>query len=795
MKTARFALCLAAAVGTATAALGDEVPYHSQDEALRRAIDGFTEAPLQEIELPAISQQAKARSPKENFLKPDHPRHQPVVAMSTWRSYAGVPNDGGTAAVPQQSRADSGFPEGANIRFRSLPDVAPGDTLKVTYQRTPRGIFPKVDPFRHPPGTNMLPTVQSDMINQKGEPIPNTLPSTKKTPYNLHDGEPRVTRINPESPIEDLRYILENAYEIFVGKPYNALFEKLDASGNDALQEFLEQPQSRLGEIKDNAKLLHHLLQWGIDIVEGNDDQNSRVPGDRAYRGFPLLNHSGHKRVRCVEPVYDETGTIVGGQVDVRQLWYGGRIQSDAMFYDFGWANNGKGGEAPRRCDSGKDPAPIPPNVPWIMTYTVDVLNGSRDDFSPTAMYFDCPKKLGLKTKGEDEVIALPSSCPPPDRAQPIGKYKWEKGDTGVAMDQSFFPMEAGTRTVVKIKMAPPMYYKLTYTWGWRQHPPRAQAVENAHQGAPPQEDRKKNLVAWERDVFGEVPLRSILMLSDLAPAKRMWRAFGGALSDLHRLNEEPEGNRIALESALQHILDARDAYLDWLDRTKLPSGIKTDPKSDLTVLFVNNTIYGEFKQGGLQFQPWRTRLATDGERPCIGDPDNCNKLRVTLINGDYFAHGYMNVDFGGLRGWENQFKSSIKVAGSGPFFTFGRFFHRPNVAPGSVGMPPAQAFYDASRSRALFGGDGSPLLADGMPFEAAAAGLRLDAMAEAFPQRTLDFSEPPQRALFDRLAPPAVVTPQVHRLMIEYNFEPSRRLRFYQFDPLHHDVAIFSVH
>ncbi len=27
------------------------------------------------------------------------------------------------------------------------------------------------------------------------------------------------------------------------------------------------------------------------------------------------------------------------------------------------------------------------------------------------------------------------------------------------------------------------------------------------------------------------------------------------------------------------------------------------------------------------------------------------------------------------------------------------------------------------------------------------------------------------------------------------FNFDPSRRLRFYQFDPLHHDVAIFSVH
>ena len=41
----------------------------------------------------------------------------------------------------------------------------------------------------------------------------------------------------------------------------------------------------------------------------------------------------------------------------------------------------------------------------------------------------------------------------------------------------------------------------------------------------------------------------------------------------------------------------------------------------------------------------------------------------------------------------------------------------------------------------------------------------------------------------------PRKVVPGVHRVMIEYNFDPSRRLRFYQFDPLHHDVAIYSIH
>ncbi len=48
-------------------------------------------------------------------------------------------------------------------------------------------------------------------------------------------------------------------------------------------------------------------------------------------------------------------------------------------------------------------------------------------------------------------------------------------------MDQTFFPMEDGTRTVFKIKMAPAPDYNLVYTWGWRMHPPRAQVMENAN--------------------------------------------------------------------------------------------------------------------------------------------------------------------------------------------------------------------------------------------------------------------------------------------------------------------------
>jgi hypothetical protein len=33
------------------------------------------------------------------------------------------------------------------------------------------------------------------------------------------------------------------------------------------------------------------------------------------------------------------------------------------------------------------------------------------------------------------------------------------------------------------------------------------------------------------------------------------------------------------------------------------------------------------------------------------------------------------------------------------------------------------------------------------------------------------------------------------HDVIVNVTYEPSRRLRMYQFDALHHDVAVWSVH
>src|SRR5260370_37358685 len=101
-------------------------------------------------------------------------------------------------------------------------------------------------------------------------------------------------------------------------------------------------------------------------------------------------------------------------------------------------------------------------------------------------------------------------------------------------MGPRFYNMESGTRTVFKIKMASGKSDNLTYTWGWRDHPPRVQVTENA---CKKMQDAKGNfltLVQWEQAVFGEHPsateankLAAIAKIGDLAPEKRMWRRLG----------------------------------------------------------------------------------------------------------------------------------------------------------------------------------------------------------------------------------------------------------------------------
>src|SRR2546423_4257021 len=81
-----------------------------------------------------------------------------------------------------------------------------GDT---SYVSTGQSLFPESNPFKYPPGTNFLPTIYTNMFDGFGKEMPNTLPSTPDVPYNLHDGDPVVSKIDPASPTDDLLEVLE----------------------------------------------------------------------------------------------------------------------------------------------------------------------------------------------------------------------------------------------------------------------------------------------------------------------------------------------------------------------------------------------------------------------------------------------------------------------------------------------------------------------------------------------------------------------------------------------------------
>jgi hypothetical protein len=547
-----------------------------------------------------------------------------------------------------------------------------GDTILID---TGESLFPQpaVDPFTLPPGTNFLANVYTNMFDGQGVEMVNTLPSTPANPYNLHEGDPVVTEINPLSPTDDLRAAI------------------------DTIARLAAKPAREAAEVEE----LRKAIQRGLDVLEGNP-----VPG-RAYSGFPVLHYVGPEKTRTVTPILDAAGKTVGGNLDVHQIWYDGHIESDVAFID----------------------PSLVMNVPWTVTYTLDVLNRGEDDFSPFALFVDPPP---------------PSSPPSPSTTAPPASSAPKMALPHVGMDQTFFPMENGTRTVLKIKMPPGRYYSMVYTWGWRMHPPRIQVMDWAQRKISINGGKPMSLPQWEQSVFcppqnqncsprasEDLKVRAISMIGDLAPEKQMWSALREA-RDAAR-----QGNyRLVLAKAQE----ARASFDDFRDRTRLPRNgrykVAVDRDADLTLLYVNNTIYAEFADRSeyiddaqrIDFSKWKMRGTT---------------LRVTIYNGDFFDHGYMNVDFGGSRGWENQFKSSVKVGGSGCWFTFGRAHWWPNI-PGTTPTPNSEV--------------GDLLVA----------------------------------------VPPAARSPYkpaVQKVQIKYNYEPSRRLRFYQFDPIHHDVAIFSIH
>jgi len=598
------------------------------------------------------------------------------------------------------------------------------DDGMTTFVETPQGHFDPQDPFAEPPGSNFLMTVDENLRDLSNREMPNTLPSTPDNPYNLHDGPVLTASINPTNPEDDLDKII------------------------DRIERAVER----------GKKIKKPWVRRGIDILEGNTIRN------RAYSGFPMLHYNGPNKVKSVEPIYDDLGNLVGGNVDVNMIYFNQHIESDTAFVD---------------------PSAVL-EVPYTVTYHVNILNRGMEDFSPMTMNFN---RMVNPMTGEDI-----------------------RGPFHASMDKSFFPMlEEGTRYTVKIKENKGKYFNLIYTWGWRIHPPRVQVIENALKTAGPD---AWTLPQWEKAAFckGGVddpachPVGNrrdrafaIAQIGDLSPAKRMWNIFQSLKrrgDDDHDDDDDDDRKGNNHNDALgQTAADLRQAFLDWTDRTRLPSGVEADPDATLTLLYVNNTLYGN--RQGLQGEG-------SGQGPASykgisnGSAHEWNirpyNYKVTLYNGDHFPHGYMNVDFGGSRGWENhfQFTDPTTLEGPHPEIPPGHpaeedpFDNPANVVAGHENVYPinrggVEEFLQPTARNLEDPVNGAPQLGSGCFFTFG--------RNHAWPNA----GGPWGGIVVGPVAEDG--TPGMHKVDIMYNFEPSRRLRIYQFDPLHHDIAVYSLH
>jgi len=690
----------------------------------------------------------------------------------------------------------------------------------TTFVVTPEGQHAAQDPNDIGPGTNFLMTYNGNLFDFNGDEMPNTQPSALgDDAYMLHDGPVLTSAINKTSPSEDLDSIIDD----------------LEVDVTD-------------------GKLKRNLLNRAIRILEG------QPIGDRAYSGFPMLHFNGPNKIRVVEPICatedgecDDDDEVIGGNVDVNMIYWDQHIESNAAFID---------------------PSAVQ-DVPWTITYHIKVLTGGIEDFSPMTMHFDRTPANG-------------------------------RGPFGASMDQSYFPMlNEGTEYVIKIKQSLGKYYNLTYTWGWRIHPPRVQVSENAlKMGASGEEGTgPKLLTAWESDVFGIDPnknfftrFQAIQQIGDIAPSKRMWNdlrylriisyIYGFILnksssdkalqkpqqlianleagfmkrdtSFLTKYEESLGLNDFLIKNAHNELLkndyesllsqakankshgavialitniitDLRTAYLDWTDRTHLPEGVTPDPDATITLLYANNTIYGS-KQGttgdGSGMAASKFKGTCNG---CAHDwlvrPYTYN---VTLYNGDNFVHGYMNVDFGGTRGWENQFQDTDPTTAldahphTDNTVIFG---DRTDIVNGEVVVSVGNVVDTDEILLETADNQGKRDL--GIDLQ---TGVRTVSNETLFPMNTggaEEFLEESPRNLGDPVngspllgsgcfftfgrnyAWPNAGGPWgpihvpaasngvlgMHKVQIEFNFEPSTRLKIYQFDPIHHDTAIYSLH
>ncbi len=574
----------------------------------------------------------------------------------------------------------------------------------------PNPAYPNGDSFSPNP-SNMIPTRYENIKSCRGNEIINTLPSTPENPYNLHD-DPIVTPIDKTSPTDDLDTIMDRIEAM--SEPYRI------CRRFRGYEHCYEYPRRVPGG------KLRRLARDAVDIIEGND-LRGRLR-NREYEGFPLLHYLGGLKEKAVDPVTRS--------VTVNQIWYDTHIESDTAYID---------------------PIAVDDNDEWFIKYNVKILNRGHEDFAPYMMVYDDPLELNLSDVGGPDLTQGGAATP---RIPNVG------------MDQTFFPMEEGLMYTLNMKMPPARFWNLSYHWGWRNHPPRVQVTENVRATIA---GKPRNFA--EIGVFGQNPreseaskLAAIEMIGDTAPAKRMWAMFR-ELANMNTNRRHGRYFRGLNGSVIQaQIGQIREAFYDWGNRNKLPTGYEMGEGYDETLLFINNTIYGQVAEHDSIAE---VNLTGRGVWDKRGDV-----VKVQLLNGDYYVHAYVLVDFGGLRGWENTFHNTLPVGGTGPLFTFGRNAFWIHVAgqgaipipiavrPEQVASTPLNSVMDQviGSKRGKHHWTDSLYSAMGGTPDTMSSYVNTDGVGE-------------------------------HSLTVQFSYEPSRRLRMYQFDALHHDTAVWSIH
>lgn len=633
---------------------------------------------------------------------------------------------------------------------------------------TPTSLFDATDPWVNP--SNLLPNVYENVKSADGSEIINTLPSKPDVPYNLHAKDPEIHDLaDKTSPADDLAAVFKQWY---IGKQALGTY----APGN---------PYDQANYHYHSEYFDPDMIQLGIDVLEGNE---SAALATRAYKGMPILHIAGGDQVKTVMPVYAADGvTPIGGNVEVHQVWFGQHIEEDTSYID----------TSIMALPENKD-------LPWTITYVVDVLNRGNDDFSPLELF------------NSDPELDLDGSPCPVDKACALPQ---------VMMDGTFFPMVDGTTNKFVLKMPPARFFQLIYTWGWRNHPGRIAVMENAAKVAAFSADNVQRFPDVERNVFRQVnctafdsgsnhPAHTVIFgeadvygnplpgakctfgpkimsspaskayaisfIGDLSPAKRMWTALKTLKATGFNATVMAEYER---------------AYYQWQNRLQLPDGITPDPDADLTLAYLNNSIYGQEK--GF------SRLAN---KPILEQWHmRGTKLKVKLFNGDYFAHGYGAVNFGGLRGWENLYQSAHPIGGDGDTFTFGRAYWTLDTQPSIVVVPAAEKSATATisatpeaqvvmtdqKTRAHKPMD--PMLRRSINSLSKSRAVK-KAEAETFNYLMASDSTTQQMSFATASATNGDVLGE-WTVNFEMNYEPSLRLRTYQFDPVHHIQAIWAIH